>query len=165
MKYFFLVAAASLVSVSDFAQGKKLEPKDVPAPVMNKFSAFYSEVKKAKWEKEGDNYEATFKGSDKKKMSVTYSPEGNTLEKEWEIKKTEMPKPVQDSLAKKFPGAKCEEFSKIDRNGLIVYEVEMEMKDKDKKETELKVLFTPEGKIWSREEEKEEDKKKDEKKK
>jgi hypothetical protein len=167
MKNLLIIPAALVLAVSAFAQEKKIDAKDVPAPVMTKFTAFYSEIKKVKWEMVGTNYEAEFKGADKKKMAVTYSPEGNTLEKEWEMKKSELPKAVQDSLAKKFPGAGIDEVCKLDKAGLIVYEIEMDVKDKDKKEMDLEVQFTPDGKIWSKMEKKEDEKKevkKDEKK-
>jgi hypothetical protein len=169
MKHLLLLPAALLLAAGAFAQEKKIDAKDVPAPVMTKFKAFYGEVTKVKWEMVGTNYEAEFKGADKKKMAITYSPEGNTLEKEWELKKAELPKAVQDSLAKKFPGAGIDEICKLDKAGLIVYEVEMDVKDKDKKEMDMEVQFTPDGKIWSKMEKPEEKKdnkemKKDEKK-
>ena len=116
MKNVIFIWALLFTSASAFAQ--KLDPKDVPAPVMTKFSAFYSDAVKVKWEKEGNNYEAEFKDNNKKKMSVTYTPEGNLAEKEWEISKAELPKTVSDTLSKKFPGAKISETEKIDKNGI-----------------------------------------------
>jgi len=153
MKNILFASALVITSLSSFAQ--KVDPKDVPAPVMAKFSAFYSDIKKVKWEKEGNNFEAKFKSADKKAMSVIYTPEGNLWEKVWMIKKTELPKAVSDSLAKKFPGAKPEECEKIDRNGLNLYQVEFDTKDKDNKKIEMQVEFTPEGKVWAKKSENE----------
>src|SRR5438132_1209753 len=102
MKNLFFISALVISGSAGFAQEQKIDAKDVPAPVMAKFKAFYGEIAKVKWEKEGNNYEAAFKTSDKKKMEITYSPEGNTMEKEWEMKKGDLPKAVNDSLAKKF---------------------------------------------------------------
>ncbi|HEY6162733.1 MAG TPA: hypothetical protein VI112_16000 [Bacteroidia bacterium] len=166
MKNLLFVSAALLVSLGAYAQEKKIDEKDVPAPVMAKFKAFNGDMTKAKWEMDGNKYEAEFKGADKKKMSITYSAEGNILEKEWEMKKGEMPKNVQDSLAKFFPGAKVNECEKLDKNGLVVYECELMMKDKDGKMKKWVVELTPEGKVWSKEEmmEPKKDEKKDVKK-
>lgn len=160
MKKLFCVSVLLFACLTSFEQN--LEWKDVPAPVMAKFKAFYSEVKKAKWEKEGNNYEAKFKGADKKQICVVYTPEGNIYEKVWKIKKTELPQAVLDSLAKKFPGAKPEDCEKIDRNGLLLYEVEFEMKEKGKEEVEMKIEFTPTGKIWAKKSETESKEKKKE---
>lgn len=165
MKNLFFISAVLFCTMGFTQEEKKIDVKDVPAPVMSKFRAFYGDIKKVKWEKVQDNYEAEFKDTDKKRIAVTYNPEGNMIEKEWEIKKNELPKQVQDSLNKKFPGADIDELSKLDRNGLVLYEVEMDVKDKAKKEIDMQVLFTPEGKIWSQTVKKEDsEKKKDEKK-
>ena len=163
MKKVFILSALLLAGLSSFEQ--KLDPKNVPAPVMNKFTAFYSEIKKVKWEKEGNNFEAKFKSADKKQMCVIYTPEGNLWEKIWTIKKSELPKAVADSLAKKFPGVKPEEYEKIDRNGLVLYEVEFDMKEKGKEEVDMQVEFTPEGKVWAKKSEAESMEKKNEGKK
>ena len=168
MKNLLIISALFIAGEACCAQ--KLDPKDVPAPVMAKFSAFYGEIKKPKWEKEGSNYEAVFKSADKKKMSIVFTPEGNIYEKITVVKPGEMPKAVQDSIKKFFPGAKIEETEKIDRNGLMIYQFEFDQVNKDKKKEEVQVEITPEGKIWSKTihddsvEKKNEEKKKDEKK-
>ena len=164
MKNSVLVVLVSLAILGASAQEeKKISVKDVPAPVMNKFKAFYSEVTKVKWEMTGTNYEAEFKGTDKKKMAIIYSPEGNVLEKEWEVKKADMPKPVQDSLAKQFPGAHVEELTKLDKAGLILFEIEMDTKI-NKEDCDVKIEYTPDGKVWSKEIRKESDEKNEKKK-
>ena len=129
MKTLFSFCFAILIATSLFSQEKetKIDAKAVPEPVMKKFMAFYGDVKKVKWEKDSNNYEATFK-QNKIKTSVLLTADGNIIEKEWEIKKTEAPKAVTDSITKNFAGYKVEEFCRIEKGGMTTYEAEVEGK-------------------------------------
>lgn len=142
-----LLFAAILFSTALISQEKetKIESKDVPEAVMKKFMAFYGDVKKVKWEKEGDRYEASFK-QNKVKTSVTLTADGNIVQKAWGIKKTDVPKAVADSVMKNFAGLKVEEWSKIERSGMTSYEAEVEGK-KDGKDVEYKLIYSSDGKL------------------
>ena len=134
MKKLFSFCFAILISAFIFSQEKetKITPKDVPDAVMKKFTAFYGVVKKVKWEKDGTNYEATFK-QNKVGTSILMSADGNIIEKEWEIKKTDVPKAVSDSIMKGFAGFKIEEYAKVEKAGLVTYEAEIAGKKTEKK--------------------------------
>ncbi|MEW6468438.1 MAG: PepSY-like domain-containing protein [Bacteroidota bacterium] len=151
------IALSVAFSLSAQEKEEKIDAKNVPDVVMKKFLAFYGDIKKVKWEKEGNNYQATFK-QNKVKTSVTITADGNIIEKEWAIKKGAVPQAVLDSAARNFAGFKMEEFSKVEKSGLLSYEIELEGK-KDGKEVEYKVYYSADGKMLSKIEETEEVKK------
>ncbi|HEX7366442.1 MAG TPA: hypothetical protein VF273_05060, partial [Pelobium sp.] len=100
------------------------------------FKKAYPNVK-AKWEKEGLNYEAGFT-KDGHETSVIYNPDGLATATEVEIAISALPKPVKDKLAQNYKGAKIKEAAKITKgNGAVEYEAEINGKD---------ILFSAEGK-------------------
>src|SRR5688500_18414851 len=124
MKKFFSLCLSLFAAFVLFGQGTKVDVKNVPEPVLKKFKAFYGEIKKVTWEKEENNYEATFK-QNKVKTSVVLTADGNIIAKEWEVKKGAVPKAITDSIAKNFAGYKVEEYCKIEKGGLVTYEAEV----------------------------------------
>ena len=75
----------------------------VPDAVKTAFQKKFPNAKKVKWEKEKTNeYEASF-NLDSKEVSVLYLSDGKLIEVETEILDTELPKPVVESLNKKYP--------------------------------------------------------------
>lgn len=105
-----------------------------------------------KWDKEGDNYEASFKQKGNE-MSVVLDASGNTVETEVEIEKSELPPAVLEVIKKDFAGYKIEEAAKITANNVVSYEAEVE-----KGEESFELIFDPQGKILKKEEEKEDKK-------
>jgi len=105
-----------------------------------------------KWDKEGDNYEASFKQKGNE-MSVVLDASGNTFETEVEIEKSELPPAVLEVIKKDFAGYKIEEAAKITANNVVSYEAEVE-----KGEESFELIFDPQGKILKKEEEKEDKK-------
>ncbi len=138
-----VLLTALLLCIPAFAQ--KVDPKAVPAPVMNKFNIFFPKMKKVKWEKEGDCYEANFKDAKKAQTSVLLTAEGNIKEVETCIKQSALPKKINDTIPKLFAGYKFEEACRIDASGLITYEVEMEKG----KET-IEVIFSEAAAVMSK---------------
>ena len=149
-----LLSFCFAISISGFifSQSKeiKITSKEVPEAVMKKFMAFYGDVKKVKWEKDSNNYEASFK-LNKVGTSILLSADGNILEKEWEIKKSGVPKAVTDSIMKGFAGFEIEEYSKVEKSGLTTYEAEIAGK-KDGKHIEYIVIYSSDGSFISKKE-------------
>jgi uncharacterized membrane protein YkoI len=143
-----------LALVATTVQAQKMDSKDVPATVKSGFQKSYM-VKDAKWDKEGDNYEASFKQKGKE-MSVVIDAKGNIIETEVEIAKSELPAAVLEVLKKDYAEFDIEEAAKITANGVITYEAEVE---KGKQTFEL--IFDQQGKLLKKEEEKEDAKDKD----
>jgi len=126
-----------LFVVSLGASAQKIEAKAVPAPVMSKFTAFYPKIAQVQWEKENEDYEASFKDANAAATSVLFTAEGNIREVETAIKPAALPKAISDTLPKTFHGYKIREVAKIDASGLITYEVEVK-----KKKEKLELVFS-----------------------
>lgn len=122
----FLVA---LLSISTYAR-QKTAPK-IPTAVMNAFKAKFPKVVKPTWEVEkADEYEAEFTVNGTA-QSAKFDKTGKWLKTETDIKTSELPKAVTQSVAKHFTAFKITEASKVESakygNG---YEVEI-MKAKE----------------------------------
>src|SRR5690349_6482250 len=137
MKKITVVLGLCFVSAASFAQ--KLNTKDVPPSVKAGFAKNLS-MKDAKWEKEGENCEASFK-KDGKEMSAVFDAAGTLLETEVEIAKNELPAGVLDLLKKDYAAFKLEEAAKITAKGEVTYEAEIE-KGKDS----FELIFDARGK-------------------
>lgn len=69
--------------------------------------------------------------------------DGKLIEVETEIFDSELPKPVAESLYKKFPNIKISEASKIERSdNCIVYEVELKIGG-----NKIDILFDEKGNV------------------
>ena len=111
--------------------------KNIPTVVKNAFAKEYPGVK-AKWDKEGDKYEAGFKMKEST-MSVLYNAKGMAEETEMDMKADMLPAAVKATLAKDYKNMKIAEAAKITKaDGTVMYEAEIKGKD---------YLFTPEGKF------------------
>ena len=153
MKQIVLLFAAVLLSGILHAQ--KLKESEVPATVMAFFKKSFPAAKNVKWSKESESeFEAEFKNG-AQEQAANFDATGKWLVTETEIKKADLPAPVQATIKKEVDGYKMEEVEKAETpdNG-ILYEVELE-----KGETILSVQISKEGKVLKKEEEKEHDEK------
>lgn len=109
---------------------QKINAQQVPGSVMQAFQSKFPNATKAKWEMESaDVYEVNFKMLRKKK-SACFDRQGKWLETETEIKISELPKVVGQTLATQFPGYKIEEADRsetFDRG--VIYEVVVEKRE------------------------------------
>lgn len=127
-----VIAVASFFVLNACAQ----KAKDVPANVQNTFSQKFPTATKVKWEKENDKeWEAEFK-LDGKEYSANFNLEGKWLETEHEIKTTEIPAVVKNTLDTEFEGYKIEEPELIENADGTFYEFELE---KGKIEIEVQI--------------------------
>jgi hypothetical protein len=126
-----------LVGTNAIAQ--KISNKEVPAAVKSAFQKLYPSVSKAKWSKEGANFEAEF--DQKEETSVVIDSSGNILETEVEIQKEQLPKEVFAYVNSNFAGKSIKEAAKItDAKGVITYEAEIKG---------MELLFDANGKFIS----------------
>jgi len=124
MKNLILSAVFAVFTLTAFAKGD-----DVPSAVKTKFASLYPTVKKAKWDKEEANYEASFELNEVE-TSVLFDANGNVLETETEIAVSALPNGVADYISKNYAGQKIKETAKIvDANGVITYEAEVKAGD------------------------------------
>jgi hypothetical protein len=119
-----LMMLTFLLGVSQ-VNAQKVKEADVPAAVKKTFATHYSTVKEAKWEKEGNNYEAEF-DLNKVETSVLIDPSGNLMETETEIAVAELPQPASAYITKNLKDQKIKETAKIiDAKGIVTYEAEV----------------------------------------
>ena len=134
-KYFLF--AFLFFSLTIFAQHSK-----TPQKVSETFSKLYPKATNVKWDKEGNNYEASFK-LDSKNISVTLDANGNVIETETEIEKSQLPNGVEKFIQDNYKEYKISEAAKIVKaDGETVFEAEI-LKGKTRKD----LLFDANGKI------------------
>jgi hypothetical protein len=122
MKY--ILFSTAFVLIFGYADAQKMKATAVPAPVKAKFASLYPNVKSAKWEKEGANYEAEFDVNEVE-TSASFDATGNLVETETAIATTVLPAKVTSYMTANVPGKKITEASKIvDAAGKVTYEAE-----------------------------------------
>ena len=132
----------SSVNAQEINQGLKNE--DVPAQVKARFLKLYPSVKNIDWSLEDGKYEGKF-NYNKQSMSVQITPKGKLVQKETYLKISELPKAVQDYLAKNYAGVDFEKASKkTDAKGILFYQAETKEKT---------LLFNSKGKFIKEEKE------------
>ncbi len=129
MKKLVTLIVCITIAISTFAT-------DVPAAVKTAFAKKYPTITKVKWDKEKENYEASF-DLNEADCSVLFDASGNILETEMEVELAELPKGVLDYVKAHYAGKKAKEAAKItDNKGVITYEVELKGMD---------IIFNSEG--------------------
>lgn len=67
------------------------------------------------------------------------------------VKESEAPKPVLETVKKKYPAATVKGIDREEEDGKVSYEVKIEVKEKEKTRS-IEVICSPEGKIEAEEE-------------
>jgi uncharacterized membrane protein YkoI len=139
-KYLVTAAIGLLFSASAFAQ--ESSEKAIPVAVKTAFSQKFPTAKKVNWDLESaTEWEAEFK-QDGKEYSVSFSLDGTWLKTEQEIKKSDLPEVIKQTLAKDFDGFRIEEAEISQTPEGSVYEVKVE-----KGEEEWELVFDANGKL------------------
>jgi hypothetical protein len=151
-KVSFLLAVAVMILTQACTQNNS----KVPAKVKAAFTQKFPTAKKAKWDKENANeWEVEFKMNGKE-YSANFSTDGVWKETEHEIKKSEIPATVKQTLDNEFAGYDMEEVEVSETAQGKVYEFALEKNDKD-----LEVAISPDGKVVKNEVKKENDEEND----
>lgn len=123
-----LIMLALGVSTS-IASAQKIKSTEVPTSVTAAFKNQYGSATEVKWEKEAENFEASFDLA-KTDLSVLFNAQGKVLEVEEEIELKQLPSVVLDYVKSKYKSESIEEAAKItDSNGVVTYEAEVNDKD------------------------------------
>ena len=126
-------------AVSITAQNKK-EAK-VSEKARTAFNKAYPNASDVKWQVEGKSYEVEFKVNGLA-TSVDIDAEGKIAETESTISKTDLPKGVEEYVAKNHKGWSISEAAKIvDSKGTVTYEAQI-----SKGKVNKDLIFTQEGK-------------------
>ncbi|MFN8390756.1 MAG: hypothetical protein U0136_10735 [Bdellovibrionota bacterium] len=110
--YAIALAAGCLVLVSNDCRAQRLHAEDVPSALEETFTVMYPDFQLLFWEKQGDNYSATFK-SGKARGSMLFDYNANLLETESEIPVEDLPKAVSAAAQKQLQEQKIVGAGKI----------------------------------------------------
>lgn len=154
MKTKLLIALLAMFTTYAVAQEKKEKPEkiNVPEVVKKGFTSRFPGVSDLKWgiEKPGE-YEAEFT-LNKAEMSALVDEKGNVLEIETEIRESDLPQSVKNTLSKDFATYKIGEVEKNEQKGVTTYEMEAK-----KGEAAYEIVFDHNGKLLKKEPIKEKD--------
>ncbi|MEY2830364.1 MAG: hypothetical protein RIQ33_2222 [Bacteroidota bacterium] len=118
-----------LVFASQFLMAEKVSENEVPKEVKARFSEMFPNSYVTQWEEEFGNYEAEFK-LNKIGNSALFSPAGQWLQTETDIKIEVLPMAVFEYISKNIAGKKIAEAAKIlDAKGVVTYEAEIAGED------------------------------------
>ena len=120
----------------------KIEGKNVPQLVREKFEKGYPSIHKVEWKEKNGHFKAVFE-SGGSKISVFFEPSGKILKQETKVKAGDLPGSVQKSIASAYPDLPIKKAKKIEKNGEIQYEATLKRNRKDK----IKVTCEASGKI------------------
>jgi hypothetical protein len=124
MKKTILMGIMAFAALTSQAQ-----KNSIPDAVKAKVTSVYPKATAVKFDKEGKEFEAGFK-NEGKEMSILMDAQGNILETETDITVADLPKNVQEYLAKNFKGKKIKEAATIvDAKGVKKFEAEIGGKD------------------------------------
>ena len=144
MKTLIIILVALFTSIVNI-DAQKLTIDKVPDALKGSFKDKFPSATSEKWEKEGDEYEVTFKLK-KEAFSAKFDQTGKWLETEQDIKVSELPMPIQNNIRKEFPGFKIEEACRLEslKDG-HAFEAEVE---KGKESWDL--IYNADGKLLSK---------------
>ena len=114
---------------------------NVPEPVAKTISAGYPAASELKWTEKNGRYKADFKVG-KTDHKVWMDGAGAVLKHEYEIKKAELPKLIQEAVLKDFAGYTIGDCEKTEEKSVATYKVELKNAQGKKK-----VDFTSGGKV------------------
>lgn len=138
MKKSVIIVVTLVLSTIAFAQ--KVQATKVPEIVTKSLISKYPNAKNVKWDKEENNYEASFENN-KTENSVLFNSNGKIIETEVEISTAQLPKSILSYLSKNYKDQKVKEAAKIiSEKGIVTYEAEIKGKD---------LLFDENGKLLS----------------
>lgn len=150
-KYFFIGFLTFLYA--NITMGQEIKPEQVPSNIISAFQNKFPKAKEIEWEMIKADFEVTFEIGEVE-WSAKYDPSGKLIETEYEIKVSELPQKVRQSIENEYPKCKIKEAEKVTlADNSVVYEVEVK---KDKKFYEVQVSI--DGKILKRSEAAENDK-------
>ncbi|WP_369048372.1 PepSY-like domain-containing protein [Tenacibaculum sp. UWU-22] len=136
----------TLLTLVVFGFSAYAQKRTVPEKAKAAFQQKYPGVKKVKWSQENEKeWEAEFKMNGKR-YSSNFSSEGEWLEFEYRIKKSQIPELIKQTLDSEFSGYKIEkaEISQTSKGKL--YEVELE-----KGKSEIEAVINTDGKVVKQE--------------
>ena len=121
-----LLTLVAAVLFTGSAHAQKLAGSQVPAAPAAAFKKAFPAAARVKWEKENSQFEASFNLGESE-MSALFTPKGELLETETEMRPSQLPVPVRQVLATRYKSAKVTEAAKIvtHKTKAVTYEAEV----------------------------------------
>lgn len=127
MKKSVMTIALIMLSFVSFAQ--KTKEQNVPQVIKKALSGKFPNAKNVKWDKEENNFEASFKNNNIDN-SILFNANGKIIETEIAIEVNQLPKNALQYLNDNFKNQKVKEAAKIiTEKGNLIYEAEIKGKD------------------------------------
>ena len=127
MKKSVMTIALIMLSFVSFAQ--KIKEQNVPQVIKKALSEKFPNAKNVKWDKEENNFEASFKNNNIDN-SILFNANGKIIETEIAIEVNQLPKNALQYLNDNFKNQKVKEAAKIiTEKGNLIYEAEIKGKD------------------------------------
>lgn len=127
MKKSVITIALIMLSFVSFAQ--KTKEQNVPQIIKKALSEKFPNAKNVKWDKEENNFEASFKNNNIDN-SILFNANGKIIETEIAIEVNQLPKNALQYLNDNFKNQKVKEAAKIiTEKGNLIYEAEIKGKD------------------------------------
>ena len=149
--FMLLVGSLAVLGLALFpvavAADKKLEKKDMPAPVLAAFEKAYPSATVKGYGKEvekGKTYYEIESVDGGRTLDVSYLPDGTVAEIEKGVTEGNLPAPVKDAVAKKHPDGKIEKAEKTTRGAVVQYDVKIATG-----KTKVEMSIDPTGKVIS----------------
>jgi uncharacterized membrane protein YkoI len=129
MKTLFLSA---LVVFTLSACAQRIPGSNVPSVVQNTLQAKFPNATNPDWDKKKTFYEAEFM-MDSTEYTVQIDGSGKLLQYKAAISGADLPATIVASLVKDHPGFTIDDVEKLEKDGVIYYQVELESKGKKDK--------------------------------
>ena len=127
MKKSVILVAIIMLSFVSFAQ--KTKEQNVPQIIKNALIEKFPNAKNVKWDKEENNFEASFKNNNIDN-SILFNANAKIIETEIAIEVNQLPKNALQYLNDNFKNKKVKEAAKIiTEKGITIYEAEIQGKD------------------------------------
>ena len=127
MKKSVMMIALIMFSFASF--GQKTKEQNVPQIIKNALHEKFPNATEVKWDKEENNYEASFKNN-KVDNSILFNANGKIIETEIAITVSQLPKKALQYLNDNYKNQKVKEVAKIvTEKGTVIYEAEIKGKD------------------------------------
>ena len=139
MKSIILIAV-SLFSLYSCSQD--IPDRKVPSVVLNTVQTRFVNANKIEWEKKKALFEAEFK-MDSIEYAVYVDSSGKLIMYKMDIREDELPAAVATTIATQYNGYKIDDVEKIEKDGIIYYEIELDGKGKKA----LELVFSADGKL------------------
>lgn len=119
------------------------ERDEVPAAVLEAFTASHPNVTDVDWEPEDDGtYEVEFEFQDAE-FAERYRADGQLIESATELDEQQLPVAVMQSIARQYPDYEIEDVDQLtSADGRISYRIELEGDD-----LEMDVIFNADGSL------------------